>query len=24
MTNDAAQATGARGLGFEVLRPGHP
>ena len=24
MTNDAAQATGAQGLGFEVLRPGHP
>jgi predicted nucleic acid-binding protein len=24
MTNDAAQATGARGLGYEVLRPGHP
>ena len=24
MTNDAAQATGARGLGFEVLTPGHP
>jgi predicted nucleic acid-binding protein len=23
MTNDAAQAAGARGLGFEVLRPGH-
>jgi predicted nucleic acid-binding protein len=24
MTNDVAQAAGARGLGFEVLRPGHP
>jgi len=24
MTNDAAQANRARGLGFEVLRPGHP
>jgi len=24
MTNDTAQATGAQGLGFEVLRPGHP
>jgi predicted nucleic acid-binding protein len=24
MTNDIAQAAGARGLGFEVLRPGHP
>jgi predicted nucleic acid-binding protein len=24
MTNDVAQATGARGLGFEVLRPGYP
>lgn len=24
MTNDTAQAAGARGLGFEVLRPGHP
>ena len=23
MTNDTAQAAGARGLGFEVLRPGH-
>lgn len=23
MTNDAVQATGAQGLGFEVLRPGH-
>jgi len=24
MTNDVAQAIGARSLGFEVLRPGHP
>ena len=24
MTNDAAQAAGARALGFEVLRAGHP
>jgi len=24
MTNDAAQAAGARALGFEVLSPGHP